>query len=366
MRSCVGDSGLPEWEAVFNQSETHHGDGTHPSVRYSHGAATWGDEMIVTHGYFYDRANVSPSWRDDTWGFSLRPPHKWRQIVPLGGGAKGTSPHGRYGHAVAIHGSDLYMHGGTDGGTRIHGESGFKLQMEFDDLWRLSLTDKTWEQLKPRATGHPYGPGKRYLHTAVTVANNIWVYGGSNKSDLWGWDTEQDIWFQVVPKPGQSWPGRRQGHSAAELPQKNGFIVYGGTRWGFGHKALLSDVWVFRAADRTWSLLQTRGHPVPAARLYHSVATMHGQMILHGGSSNSPGMKCEDDAWLYDTATYTWHQLPTSPESIYHHSIVAHPPTRTVFIFGGHRCGADSPARHAYLNAAYKLTVPPPPGKDEL
>ena len=75
----------------------------------------------------------------------------------------------------------------------------------------------------------------------------------------------------MIPKPGQSWPGRRQGHSAAELPEKNGFIIYGGTRWGFGHKALLSDVWVFKTADRAWTLLQTRGHPVPAGRLYHSV-----------------------------------------------------------------------------------------------
>eukprot|EP00959_Pyramimonas_sp_CCMP1952_P450788 9437883-Pyramimonas_sp.AAC.1 len=50
VRTCVGERGLPEWETAFKQSETHHGDGTHPSVRYSHGAATWGDEMIVTHG----------------------------------------------------------------------------------------------------------------------------------------------------------------------------------------------------------------------------------------------------------------------------------------------------------------------------
>jgi hypothetical protein len=40
-----------EWETAFEQTPTHHGDGeTSPSVRYSHAAVTWRDEMIVTHG----------------------------------------------------------------------------------------------------------------------------------------------------------------------------------------------------------------------------------------------------------------------------------------------------------------------------
>jgi len=105
-------------------------------------------------------------------------------------------PHGRYGHAVALHGADLYLHGGTDGGTRVHGEPGFKLSMEFNELWRLSLVDLTWELLTP-SEGHPYGPGKRYLHSAVAVANDVWLYGGSNRSDLWTWQTESSKWRQV-------------------------------------------------------------------------------------------------------------------------------------------------------------------------
>mmetsp|Transcript_39341 Transcript_39341/g.66060 ORF Transcript_39341/g.66060 Transcript_39341/m.66060 type:complete len:391 (-) Transcript_39341:367-1539(-) len=355
-----------EWETAFEQTPTHHGDGeTSPSVRYSHAAVTWRDEMIVTHGYFYDRANASPSWRDDTWGFSLRAPHTWRKIVPLGGGATGSSPHGRYGHTLALHGSDLYLHGGTDGGTRIHGEAGFQLRMEFDDMWRLSLTDNKWEQLKPKASGHPFGPGKRYLHTAVAVGTNIWHYGGSNKSDLWGWDTEADTWFEVIPKPGEQWPGRRQGHSAAELPERGGFVIQGGTRWGFGDKALLSDVWVFKAQSRVWEQLRTHA-PQPAGRLYSSVATMNGRMVLMGGSTNTPGMKCEDEAWVYDTVTSQWDTLPPAPVQIYHHSVVAHAPTQTMFVFGGHRCGADSPGNPAYLNSVYKLTVPPAYREAEL
>lgn len=58
--------------------------------------------------------------------------------------------------------------------------------------------DRTWELLTP-TEGHPYGPGKRYLHSAVAVANDVWLYGGSNRSDLWTWQTESSKWRQVHP-----------------------------------------------------------------------------------------------------------------------------------------------------------------------
>eukprot|EP00238_Polyblepharides_amylifera_P011404 CAMPEP_0196574624 /NCGR_PEP_ID=MMETSP1081-20130531/4304_1 /TAXON_ID=36882 /ORGANISM="Pyramimonas amylifera, Strain CCMP720" /LENGTH=320 /DNA_ID=CAMNT_0041892711 /DNA_START=360 /DNA_END=1322 /DNA_ORIENTATION=- len=312
--------------------------------------------MIITHGYYYDRIHGAPSWRDDTWAFSLTSPHKWRNIVPLGKGGSGA-PHGRYGHVVALHGSDLYLHGGTDGGTRIHGEHGFQMSMEFDDLWRLSLLDQTWELMQPGEAGHPYGPGKRYLHSAVTVGDDIWFYAGSNRSDLWGWNTLQNIWHQVIPHPDRPWPGSRQGHKAAALPERQGFVVSGGTRWGFGGRALLDDLWVYKPKLNLWEQLHVR-QPSPVPRLYHSVATLNGRMILSGGSSNSPGMVCEDETWIYSPLHSQWTQLPSAPIKVYHHTIVTHEPTQTVFMFGGHLCGPDSPERHAYMNGVYKLKIP--------
>jgi hypothetical protein len=35
------------------------------------------------------------------------------------------------------------------------------------------------------------------------------------------------------------------------------------------------------------------------------IATLNGRIILHGGSSNTPGMKCQDDAWVFDPVTST-------------------------------------------------------------
>jgi hypothetical protein len=76
---------------------------------------------------------------------------------------------------------------------------------------------------------------------------------------------------QVIPTPTDPWPGRRQGHAVAELPQRGGFVVSGGTRWGFGSRALLDDLWVFRTTGEQWQQLHVR-QPAPLPRLYHGVS----------------------------------------------------------------------------------------------
>lgn len=363
-RNQEDEDTIGKWVTAIAQTPKHIGDAEHPSVRYSHEAVTWHDKMIVTHGYFYDRSKNAPSWRDDTWSFSLTAPHTWTQLLPIGNG--GTSaPWGRYGHAVALHGSDLYMHGGTDGGTRIHKEMGFKMNMEFDDLWRLSLVDMTWEQLVPKSAGHPYGPGRRYLHVSCAVGPHVWFYGGSNKSDLWAWHTQKDTWHQLVPKPGEVWPGRRQGHAIAALPEKDGFVVSGGTRWGFGTKALLDDMWLFRPLTKKWDQLHVRD-PSPSPRLYHKIASVGGRVVMQGGSTSTPGMKCQSETWIYDPTTSQWEELEAAPVEVYHHTLVSHGPSNTVFLFGGHKCGADSPTNPAYLNSVYKLTLPAATDDHEL
>jgi len=37
-------------------------------------------------GYYYDRTKNSPSWRDDTWAFTLTEPHMWTNLIPIGTG----------------------------------------------------------------------------------------------------------------------------------------------------------------------------------------------------------------------------------------------------------------------------------------
>ena len=69
---------------------------------------------------------------------------------------------------------------------------------------------------------------------------------------------------------------------------------------------------------------------------------------------------------VFGLCIHQWDTLPPAPVQIYHHSVVAHAPTQTMFVFGGHRCGADSPGNPAYLNSVYKLIVPPANREAEL
>lgn len=59
------------------------------------------------------------------------------------------------------------------------------------------------------------------------------------------------------------------------------------------------------------------------------------------------------------SAFFQWEQLAAAPVAVYHHTLVAHEPTRTAFLFGGHKCGADQPHDPAYLNSVYKIRLPP-------
>ena len=62
---------------------------------------------------------------------------------------------------------------------------------------------------------------------------------------------------------------------------------------------------------------------------------------------------------LTNAAVCQWTLLATAPAAIYHHTVVVHEPTQTAFVFGGHKCGADTPTDHAYLNTVSKLRIAP-------
>jgi N-acetylneuraminic acid mutarotase len=46
----------------------------------------------------------------------------------------------------------------------------------FNDIWRFSEKDKVWRELKPKGDVLPKTSG----HTAVTLGNSIFVFGGFN------------------------------------------------------------------------------------------------------------------------------------------------------------------------------------------
>ena len=117
----------PTWREVVPQSPTAYGseDPPSPTIRYSHTSVMYKDSMITTHGYFYDRGNMNPNWRSDTWKLDLsQNPATWTKLWPPADNPtprEGTdNPFGRYGHTAVVYADDMIIFGGTDGGARYH------------------------------------------------------------------------------------------------------------------------------------------------------------------------------------------------------------------------------------------------------
>ena len=48
--------------------------------RYSHCASVHQDQLVITHGYFYNTETRGPQWLSDTWTMSLHSPYAMHEI----------------------------------------------------------------------------------------------------------------------------------------------------------------------------------------------------------------------------------------------------------------------------------------------
>ena len=48
--------------------------------RYSHCAGVFDDQLVITHGYFYNTEVKGPQWLSDAWTMSLHSPYAMHEI----------------------------------------------------------------------------------------------------------------------------------------------------------------------------------------------------------------------------------------------------------------------------------------------
>lgn len=125
-----------KWEVVHEQTPRALGSSTSPSIRYGHSMNANGGDILMTHGYFFDRETGNATWMSDTWAMQSMPPHKWRRLVAgvpqdqahasYSKGGMPVAPCGRFGHATAVLGGYMYLYGGHDGGMSRHGRQNYE------------------------------------------------------------------------------------------------------------------------------------------------------------------------------------------------------------------------------------------------
>lgn len=197
----------------------------------------------------------------------------------------------------------------------------------FNDLWQLSLNDKTWS--KPLTSGS-YPPPKACA-SMVNYKSKLYLFAGWTHcsayplnqdwklfNDLHEFDLIENKWT-LVKATGQnagelssSSPPPLAGHSASVISDR--MIVYGGLLYSQGSNfnpiCVNKDLWIYEFATNRWYKQEIKNsdeHPSP--RYGHTQIVLDDHSLAIIGGCNSPKVLC-NDIWIlklnFDDPTADW------------------------------------------------------------
>ncbi|KAI6047790.1 hypothetical protein EDC04DRAFT_22546 [Pisolithus marmoratus] len=246
-----------------------HTTGEIPSPRVGHASAIVSSVLIVWGGDTKTDATANPAEKQDDGLYLLNLVSKeWTRVAMYG-----SSPAGRYGHAVTMVGTKFFVFGG-----QVDGEF-------LNDLWSFDLntlrSQTQWELCQPAGSEKP---APRTGHVCVTYGDRIIVFGGTDGqyhyNDTWAYDITSRRWSELqcigfIPSP-------REGHAAAVVDDV--IYIFGGR--GVDGKDL-GDLAAFKLSNQRWYMFQNMG-PAPTARSGHAMASMGSRVFVLGGESFTP------------------------------------------------------------------------------
>jgi N-acetylneuraminic acid mutarotase len=177
----------------------------------------------------------------------------------------GDRPEARTDHIMVLHSSKIYIFGGYNGSSR------------FNDLCEYAVEKKRWRQIE--ATG--VVPSRRFGHSGVvhSASNRLIVFGGwdgrDTLNDLFEFNFETQEWQKMVTH-GAS-PPHRYRHTA---------VIFGDNMFVFGGvdktHSRFNDLQRLDLLTNTWSEVCTTGN-IPSSRTFHRAVVVGSKMYLLGG-----------------------------------------------------------------------------------
>jgi len=215
---------------------------------------------------------------------------QWQELHPA------SSPPARFGHAMALAGTDVYLFGGRPSTTG----------QPFADLWRWDRSAEQWMEV-PRGDG-PWPPARSF-HSMIGLDGRLLLYGGLGASsvlgDLWLFDPQSGTWQQLQ----LAGPSPRQFGALADLGE--GKVFLGG---GFQTTGVLamSDAWELTiGTDGTVSA--ARLPDLPSGMYGFLAGALTGDPLLVGGMVASSGTATPTaSVQLLDRTAGTWTELVPS------------------------------------------------------
>lgn len=239
-----------------------------PDARYC-GCAAYdrGRDLVVVVGG-RNLEMISP----ETWTLDLRT-NAWTRLEV-------ETPPGVLACAMAYSAErdSLYLFGGLGG---MNGE-----EVVDGGTYRLDPGVPSWTKIETP------GPSARFsaIFTDVAPGEPLLLFGGTPRTfgvhylaDVWRFDTATETWSET-DIAGASPPGRREGWLRIE-PGGAGFLVGMGTA-GVGPNDVLSDLWRFDFAARTFTNVTPPNSPLARGFTLHIPATSGQAGLLLGGFDN--------------------------------------------------------------------------------
>lgn len=201
----------------------------------------------------------------------------------------------------------------------------------FNDLWSLSLNDKTWS--KPLTSGN-YPPPKACA-SMVSYQSKLYLFAGWTHcsayplnqdwklfNDLHEFDLVQNKWRLVKPtNADQSVPPPLAGHAASVIG--NRMIVYGGLLYSQGTNfnpiCVNRDLWIYELDTNRWTRKElVPGDEHPSPRYGHTQIVLDDHSLAVIGGCSSPKV-LYNDIWILKldlddpNANWFWRKVTIEP-----------------------------------------------------
>ncbi|XP_054153546.1 kelch domain-containing protein 3-like [Oppia nitens] len=208
---------------------------------------------------------------------------------------------------------------------------------------RQQLQQQSFAEFDPHESNIPF---QRYGHTVVVNGDLIYLWGGRNDNcaddTLYCFDTASGEWLDR-PKVSGRIPGARDGHTAVSIDNK--MYIFGG--YEELTERFSNDIYVLDMTTFVWKYVTASGQP-PTWRDFHSAVAYEDRMYVFGGRSDRSGpnhsqheVYC-NELMYFNTTTNTWikpsvtNQSSSQPPPCGRRSHSSFVYQNMIYIFGGY------------------------------
>jgi len=267
----------------------------------------------------------------DTWILNI-PTWQWKEVVST------TRPVARgYHTTVSVPDGVLLFGGRTE-----------QLQA-FNDLWKFNPSTENWSYIAPNPTDYPPGGrfwhacamegGNMYMFGGFT-----WEHADVT-NELWSYSVSDNRWTILVPNGDINSPRPRHGHTLVAT-SKNTLLLFGGRNNGRPELITFNDLWEYNITSARWVQLKVQGDPAsPPARCAQTATAIStaatDEMVIFGGMAlQAPSDAYYNDVWKYSRTTNSWQILQPDNSQYGPGRLAAHTeiylPDSSIAIVGGY------------------------------